>query len=142
MSEHTSHPDETSPAAAAAEEHGGHEGQIRTLWIVYAILMALLFATVGAAFIHLGHFNIVLAMLIACAKAALVVWIFMHVKYGGRLVWIFSTAAFIWLGIMFIITFSDYVTRSRLPRAEDQLRAAALEHSEVRHETPDQPRED
>jgi cytochrome c oxidase subunit 4 len=142
MSEHDSHPDEASPAAAAAEEHGGHEGQLRTLWIVFGILMLLLFATVGAAFIDLGRLNIVLAMLIATTKAALVVWIFMHVKYGGRLVWLFATAAFLWLGIMFIHTFADYATRSRLPRAEDQVRAAALERSGVRHETPDQPRGD
>ena len=142
MSEPTSnHPEQASPAAAAAEDHGGHEGQLRTLWIVYAILMVLLLATIGAARIHLGNFNVVLALLIACTKAAMVVWIFMHVKYGGRLVWIFSTAAFIWLGIMVAFTFSDYLTRSRLSRAEDQWRAAPPERAAVQHQPSDQPRE-
>ena len=123
-----------SPAADAADEHGGHSGHIRALLTVYVVLMILLAATVGASFINLGgYFNIILAMLIACTKAAMVIWIFMHVKQGGRLVWFFATAAFIWLGIMFIYTFADYGTRSRLPRAEDQLQPAPREHSDVRH---------
>jgi cytochrome c oxidase subunit 4 len=137
----TSHDDYRDPAYAHA--HGGEHGAtIGSLLAVYAILMLLLVATVGAAFIHLGNFNIVLAMLIAITKASLVVWIFMHVKYGGRLVLIFATAAFIWLGIMFAITFSDYFTRSRLTRADDQLRVEPREHSAVRHQPDDQPRKD
>jgi cytochrome c oxidase subunit 4 len=132
----TSHDDD-----GTAHAHGGEHGaSIRALLTVYVLLMILLAATVGAAFIHLGSFNIVLAMIIAVTKAALVVWIFMHVKYGGRLVWIFAVAAFIWLGIMFTITFSDYMTRWRLSRAQDQLRVEPREHSEVRHQPSDQPR--
>ena len=122
-----SHPSgHTDPKSGV--HHGPHEGHVRSLIVVYIILMVLLFATVGAAFIHLGPFNIVLAMLIALTKAALVVWIFMHVKHGGKLVWIFATAAFVWLGIMVILTFADYMTRSRLPRADDQINARPLEH--------------
>ena len=37
--------------------------------------------TVGAAFVDLGQFNFVVAMVIAGFKASLVVWYFMHVKY-------------------------------------------------------------
>jgi len=136
-----SNPDTTSPAGAAEKDHGGQESHIRTLLMVYVVLMVLLGATVGAAFIHLGSFNIVLAMLIAVTKAAFVIWIFMHVKYGGRLVWIFATAAFLWLGIMLVFTFSDYMTRSRLTRTDDQLRIEPHEPSEVRHTPSDQPRE-
>lgn len=121
--------------------HAQHGASIRALLLVYLALMFLLVVTVAAAFVHLGSFNIVLAMLIAVIKAALVVWIFMHVKYSGRLVWIFATAAFIWLGIMVIFTFSDYMTRSRLTRADDQLRAEPREHSELRNQPNDQPRE-
>jgi cytochrome c oxidase subunit 4 len=117
------------------------ESKVGTLLLVYVVLMVLLVATVGAAFVHLGSFNIVLAMLIAVTKAALVVWIFMHVKYSGKLVWIFATAAFIWLGIMVVFTFADYMTRSRLTRADDQMRVEPREHSAVRHEPTDQPRE-
>lgn len=133
----TDAPTTTSPAA----DHEPHNGHVRSLIIVYIWLMGLLVATVAAALVpwfHVGSFNIVIAMVIAITKAALVVWIFMHVKYSGRLVWIFAVSAFVWLGIMFIYTFADYATRSSLPRAEDQLKPAAVEHSSP-HDVPPQP---
>jgi hypothetical protein len=85
-----------------------------------------------------GNFNIVIAMAIAITKAALVLWIFMHVRDSGRLVWIFAIAAFIWLGIMMSGTFTDYMTRSRLPRGDDQIQPRALEHSAPRHDPGEQ----
>jgi hypothetical protein len=36
----------------------------------------------------------------------------MHVKYSARMVWAFAGAGFLWLGILFTLTFSDYVTRN------------------------------
>ncbi|CAN5569107.1 hypothetical protein BH09PLA1_BH09PLA1_04680 [soil metagenome] len=122
-----------------------HADHVRSLLFIYIWLMMLLAATVLAALLpafHVGDFNIVIAMAIAITKAALVIWFFMHVKYGGKLVWIFATAAFVWLGIMLILTFSDYMTRSRLPRAADQvdtMNIRAPEHSERKNHSP-QPR--
>ncbi|MBC8106268.1 MAG: cytochrome C oxidase subunit IV family protein [Anaerolineae bacterium] len=131
----TDAPTTTSPAT----DHATHNGHVRSLITIYIWLMILLVATVAAALVpwfHVGSFNIVIAMAIAITKAVLVIWIFMHVKYSGRLVWIFAVAAFVWLGIMLSLTFTDYLTRSRLPRADDQLQPAELEHSPLRHETP------
>ena len=53
--------------------------------------MVLLVATVGAAFIDLGRFNFALAMVIAVAKAVMILLIFMHVRYSDRLIWVFSS---------------------------------------------------
>ena len=59
------------------------------LFLVWAALLALLFMTWGAAQFDLGKWNMVVAMTIAVAKMLLVVLIFMHVRYGPRLIWIF-----------------------------------------------------
>jgi cytochrome c oxidase subunit 4 len=91
-----------------------HVIPLRTNLIVYAALMALLLATVGAAYLPLGHFHLLTAMVIAVVKTAMVMLIFMHVKFSTRLTWAFSTAAFVWLAILLVITMSDYLTRGAL----------------------------
>jgi cytochrome c oxidase subunit IV len=100
------------------EEHSAteHVSLATYLW-VFAALMVLLVLTVVAAFkVHVGHHgNVVLALLIAIVKAALVVLYFMHVKYASRLTRIFVVSGFLWLAIFFALTFSDYLTREWLP---------------------------
>jgi len=36
----------------------------------------------------------------------------MHVKFSPRLIWAFALAGLFWLVILFILTMSDYLTRS------------------------------
>jgi len=81
---------------------------------VFATLVILLAATVGIAYIHLGELNIIAALTIASIKATLIILYFMHVRYSSRLLWIFVGAGFFWLGIMFALTFSDFLTRGWL----------------------------
>jgi cytochrome c oxidase subunit 4 len=83
---------------------------------VFAALMVLLGATVAIAYIHLGKLNIVAAVTIAFIKATLIILYFMHVRYSSRLLWIFVGAGFFWLGILFALSFSDYLTRGWLPQ--------------------------
>jgi cytochrome c oxidase subunit IV len=87
---------------------------VKTYLIVYAALMVLLIATVGAAFIDIEPFNFALTMVIAVAKAAMILLIFMHVRYSDRLIWVFSTAAFLWLAILIVLSLNDYFTRGML----------------------------
>ena len=52
------------------------------------------------------------ALAIAVVKAALVILWFMHVLYSPRLTWIVGRlASFLWLAVLFVLTFSDYLTR-------------------------------
>ena len=91
-------------------EHG-HKVQSVTLYlIVYLVLVALLGLTYAAATVNLGPLNIVIAMAIAIMKAAMVVLIFMNVKFSSRLTWVWAALGFIWLFILFG-TFGDYFTR-------------------------------
>ena len=56
--------------------------------------------------------NIVVALTIAVFKATLVVLFFMHVKYSTRLTWAVVLGSVFWLGILLVLTFSDYLTRA------------------------------
>jgi len=44
-------------------------------------------------------------------KMLLVVLFFMHVRYSSRLTWAVVAAGFFWLGLLLLLTLSDYVTR-------------------------------
>src|SRR4051812_2188146 len=109
---------------------------LRTYYIVFAWLMGLLVLTVLAAQVDLDHLfpglNLLVAMMIAVAKGGLVVLFFMHVKQSSKLTWIFASAAFVWLAIMFAYSFSDYLTRTSLPEAvittPDKQRYPVFEH--------------
>ena len=82
---------------------------------VYAILMALLLLTLGAAYVDLGAFHVAVSLGIAVAKALFIIAIFMHVRYSHSLVWVFACAAFLWLGILITLSLSDYLTRGLVP---------------------------
>ncbi len=82
---------------------------------VFAILFVLALATTFISFVDLGPFNTVIALLIAAAKAILIVLFFMHVKFEGLLTFVFAIAGFCWLAIMLILTFADYYSRGWLP---------------------------
>jgi cytochrome c oxidase subunit 4 len=84
-------------------------------YVIFGSLMVLTVLTVIVARIDLGHgLNDVVALTIAVAKALLVVLYFMHVRYSSRLTWVFVAAGFFWLGIMIVLTLSDYLTRGWL----------------------------
>ena len=115
---HTARPDyhpEGTPDLP--EEHSATEHvSLSTYLVVFAALMALLIVTVAVAFfVHAGDLNLIIALVIATIKAALVVLFFMHVKYASRLTKIFVVAAFLWLAILFTLTVADYLTRGWLP---------------------------
>ena len=60
---------------------------------------------------HLISLNTPIALLIATIKATLVILFFMHVIHSTRLTWVVIIGAFLWLGVLFVLTFADYLTR-------------------------------
>jgi cytochrome c oxidase subunit 4 len=91
---------------------------------IFLALMLCTGATVWAAYINLGQFNIVIALAIATFKATLVVLFFMHAKYSPGRTQLVIFAAVFWLGIMLALTLSDYTTRHEL--TQQQAHPAAL----------------
>ena len=84
-----------------------------TYYLVTAGLMVLLVLTVGVSFIPMGRtLGVVLAFTIAGAKALMIILYFMHIRYSSRLVMIVASAGFLWLFLLFLFTFGDYLTRA------------------------------
>src|SRR4051812_46644406 len=101
-------------ASSNQDPHAEHHVPMSTYTIIIVLLMLGLIVTVIAAFIPLGEMNMIVAMAIASAKAALVILYFMHVKFASRLTKVFVAASFTWLAILFGITFMDYISRGWL----------------------------
>jgi cytochrome c oxidase subunit 4 len=89
--------------------------------IVCAILVVLTFATVSISFAPLpGAWHLVLGLIIALCKASLVVLFFMHLIVSPRLTWAVVAVACFWLGILVVLTLTDYVTRGMGPYIKGQ----------------------
>ncbi len=84
---------------------------VAAYWLIFFALMLLLGLTVLAAHWNLGALSLLIALLIAGLKAALVVWYFMHVRFASKLTRLFSVAALAWLALLMGLTFSDYLSR-------------------------------
>jgi cytochrome c oxidase subunit 4 len=92
-----------------------HIVQKKIYFVIFGALMVGTLLTVWVAQHDLGsQWNTVLALTIAVTKATLVVLYFMHVRYSSRLTWVIVAAGFFWLGIMFLLTMSDYLSRGWL----------------------------
>jgi cytochrome c oxidase subunit 4 len=91
-----------------------HVIPVRTNLVIFAALIGLLALTVGAAYVDLGRLNFAVAMSIAVVKTLLVMLYFMHLRYTGRLTWVFAGAAFVWLAILLTFGLGDYLSRDWL----------------------------
>ncbi len=87
----------------------------RTYMVVWIALMALMVLTAAISRVNLGEWSTVVDLVIAAAKALLVVLFFMHVKYEQqKIAWVFVIAGFFWLAILLTLTLTDYMTRGYL----------------------------
>jgi cytochrome c oxidase subunit 4 len=85
---------------------------IRLYVTIWATLLGLTLLTAGVAFVDLGPFNTVVALVIASLKALLVVLFFMHVKYTSeKMTKVVFVAAIFWLLILLSLSLADYATR-------------------------------
>jgi cytochrome c oxidase subunit IV len=95
-------------------EHEEHTTHSQGFYLAIGIILLILTATtVGAAFVNLGAFNPVVALLIATIKATLVVLFFMHVKGASeKLTGAVVASGFFFLMILLVLSLADYLTRS------------------------------
>jgi cytochrome c oxidase subunit 4 len=93
-----------------------HEITVPTYVIVCVVLVVLTVLTVAVSFIPLGGiWHIVVGLTIALCKATLVVLFFMHVLINPRLTWIVVLVTAFWLGILLVLTLTDYFSRGMVP---------------------------
>ena len=86
-----------------------------TYLLVFVALLILLAATVAVAYVDLGFLNPILTITIAVIKALLILLFFMHLRYSSALTWIVAMAGFFWLGILLVLSMSDFLTRFWVP---------------------------
>jgi cytochrome c oxidase subunit 4 len=87
-----------------------------TYVIVCAVLILLTFLTLAVSFFEIrGLAHIVVGMIIALCKAALVILFFMHVIVSSRLTWCVIVVAAFWVGLLFSLTLADYFSRGQIP---------------------------
>ena len=86
--------------------------QRRTLFLVYTGLIALLILTAVGAYVPMGGTpHVLLAFGVSAAKTALIAFFFMEIHYHNGITRIFAGAGLVWLALLFLLTFSDYLTR-------------------------------
>ena len=81
------------------------------LAVVFIILLALTGVTVGVSYIHMGFFNVPVALAIACLKVSFVMLFFMHLKYEGPIIVLSLIGTVAFLMIMIGFTFWDVAFR-------------------------------
>ena len=88
----------------------------RTYFFVYGALVCLTVSTYWIATqLHLGGWEIPVALGIAACKTVLVALFFMHLLNSGKLTWLILAAGVLFLGIMLTMTLADYWTRGLVP---------------------------
>jgi cytochrome c oxidase subunit IV len=88
----------------------------RTYVLVCVALVLLTFLTVRVSFLDVdGVWHIVIGLTIAVCKASLVLLFFMHALISSRLTWCVIIVCCFWLGILLVLTLSDYFSRNLIP---------------------------
>ncbi|WP_245549314.1 cytochrome C oxidase subunit IV family protein [Noviherbaspirillum massiliense] len=83
--------------------------------LVWVCLMVLLMLTCGSAFLHLGAWNSIINLAIAVVKALLIALFFMHLRSSRALVRLLAVTALATLALLFVLSGSDYATRTLYP---------------------------
>jgi len=89
--------------------HKGHAKAYIKVWIG---LLVLTVVTVWVSYYNFGTWNILVAMLVATVKGALVCLVFMHLLYDNRMNQVVFVSAFAFLGIFVGLTASDELFRT------------------------------
>lgn len=80
---------------------------VRT-WVALLVLLAM---TCGSSYISMGPFNLVTNLGIAVAKAALVLWLFMHVTRGVVMIRLIALAGVMWITVLVVLSLFDLAQR-------------------------------
>jgi cytochrome c oxidase subunit 4 len=91
--------------------HKSHDISYSTYLLVWISLVALTSITVTVAGLHLGDYTLFVALCIAAIKSALVINIFMHIKFEDSIFKVFLAISGFTLLVIFTLTFFDYFYR-------------------------------
>jgi cytochrome c oxidase subunit 4 len=112
------------------QDHSDEFGHIspHSLYLkIFGALLVLTVITVGVTRIDFGTMNIVVAMIIASAKAMLVALFFMHLKYERFTTWVYAIFPLVLLTIMMAGVFIDNPFRATPGPIESAMPAPVAE---------------
>lgn len=92
-------------------EHATAVTPVRSYALVLAALLVLTGLTAGVSFLHLKHGSMIVALLIAVAKASLVVAIFMHLHKDARVLRAVLALALFLVAVLFGLSALDWSPR-------------------------------
>lgn len=81
-----------------------------TTFLVLAVF-ALIQLAVGFSDLGLGHYKVVANLLITVVQSAILLTFFMDLRQADNLTLIVAGSALFWVGLLFLFTLTDYITR-------------------------------
>jgi cytochrome c oxidase subunit 4 len=93
------------------EEKNNHHIGYGTYVLVWIALLAFTSITVTIAGVSLGRYTLLVALFFAAIKSALVINIFMHIKFDEKIFKVFLLLSGFTLLVIFILTFFDFLYR-------------------------------
>lgn len=79
--------------------------------VVWLVLLFLLAASGGSAFVPLGSYNVAVNLLIAAIMLFLLATFLMNLKEANMLLRLVAAAGLFWVIFLFALTFTDYLSR-------------------------------
>lgn len=115
-------------------EHSTNHHHIQPLKVYISVAIALLVLTaitVIAAQFQFGEYNLLIAMIIACTKVALVALYFMHLKYDNKIYAVVFVGSLVFLAVFIIFTMFDTLRRGDIYEEV----AHPLQDAKIYHQT-------
>jgi len=88
-----------------------HIDSVKTYVGILIALLMLTALTTAVARVNLEAFSVVVALGIATTKMLLVALFFMHIRHSNQLTKLVVLGGLLWLGILLVLTLSDFATR-------------------------------
>lgn len=82
--------------------------QFIAIWLA---LIVLLFVMFGLAYLNWGAAGTAIILILAFVQMVLVLSFFMRLRTSTKVIRLVACVGFFWLLIMFVLAFSDYLTR-------------------------------
>lgn len=124
--------------ARSARGTGPFAIEARGLAVAWLALLALMGASLGASYLHLGAGNLVAGVGIAVAKTFIVGWWFMHLRRAAATDRAAALIALFLLAVLLALSGIDYLTRLEEPadvQAPQQIEPL-IHQGEAAHQSP------
>ena len=106
-----SDPHATPVATTSTTDHLGETDSPAMIVGVFLAVVLLSAANIGLSIVGFGKYTLVVQLAIGTMQAGLVSFYWMHLRQGDKVVILTGLASIFWMGILFVLFMSDYMTR-------------------------------